>query len=266
MTAIPQTKLPPIPEPGLDLAAQYQTLLALKHAVDIIALNAASVPNVNLFALQSELRPIAAQLNSSPAVTTLTSGSGTYVVPKNCKWLRVRMAGGGAGGMGGNQGSYNGSAGNNTTFGATLLVANGAPSAVGGAATIGSGASGLAISGSTGRSPTFVVYPTGGIGGSNLLGGGGVGAGPSSATAIAGGAGVANTGGGGGGGNCTTASTTVGGYGGGAGGYIDAIISSPADSYAYVVGTGGNGGAAGTNGGAGGAGAAGIIVVEAYFS
>jgi hypothetical protein len=63
MTTTP-TKLPSIPDPGLDLASQYQTLLALKHAVDIIGLNAAGVPNVKLFALQSDFDLLKSQFDA----------------------------------------------------------------------------------------------------------------------------------------------------------------------------------------------------------
>ena len=55
MTVISTTRLPPIPDPKIDAASQFYTLMALKHAVDILALNAAGVPKVKLFALQSEL-------------------------------------------------------------------------------------------------------------------------------------------------------------------------------------------------------------------
>lgn len=64
MTVSSTTKLPPIPDPGLDVTTQYQTLLALKHAVDIIALNAAGVPNVKLFSLQSDLDLLRAQFEA----------------------------------------------------------------------------------------------------------------------------------------------------------------------------------------------------------
>jgi hypothetical protein len=53
--------------------------------------------------------------------------------------------------------------------------------------------------------------------------------------------------------------------GGAAGGYVDALISSPSATYAYAVGAAGTAGAAGTSGKAGGDGAAGIIIVTAYF-
>lgn len=64
MTITSPTKLPSIPDPGLDLPSQYQTLLALKHAVDIIALNASGVPNVTLFALKSDLELLRSQFEA----------------------------------------------------------------------------------------------------------------------------------------------------------------------------------------------------------
>jgi hypothetical protein len=53
------------------------------------------------------------------------------------------------------------------------------------------------------------------------------------------------------------------GQGGGAGGYVEKLITSPAATYTYTVGTGGAGGAAGTL--AGGNGAAGIIIVDEFY-
>jgi hypothetical protein len=52
---------------------------------------------------------------------------------------------------------------------------------------------------------------------------------------------------------------------GGAGGYINAIITSLSSTYSYAIGAGGNGGNAGTGGGAGGAGGSGVIYITAYF-
>ena len=55
------------------------------------------------------------------------------------------------------------------------------------------------------------------------------------------------------------------GGGGGAGGYIDAIIYNPSSTYGYSVGSGGGGGPAGTTGNAGGAGGSGQIFIEEHF-
>ena len=71
--------------------------------------------------------------------------------------------------------------------------------------------------------------------------------------------------GGGGGGSCIQVNSTYAGAGGGAGGYLMAIVPSPSATYAYAVGAGGSGGSAGTGGNGGGAGAAGRIVITAYF-
>jgi hypothetical protein len=56
------------------------------------------------------------------------------------------------------------------------------------------------------------------------------------------------------------------GVSGGAGGYVDAIITTLSATYSYAVGAGGSGGSAGVNGYAGGAGGSGIIIIEEYYS
>jgi hypothetical protein len=58
----------------------------------------------------------------------------------------------------------------------------------------------------------------------------------------------------------------VSGFGGGAGGYIDAIIYSPSATYSYAIGAAGTAGAAGTSGTDGGAGGSGYIIVTEYYS
>ena len=58
----------------------------------------------------------------------------------------------------------------------------------------------------------------------------------------------------------------VTGCGGGAGGYVDAIINNPNSTYTYTVGVGGSGGAGGTNGSNGGTGSAGYIEVTEYYT
>jgi len=212
-----------------------------------------------------------------PAVTQLTSGSGTYTTPTNALYLVVEMIGGGGGGGGAsttqNSGGTGGTGGT-TTFGSSLLTcvggSGGAPSTYGGAggggtATVGTGATGVAISGGPGNNANFLItgtYVNGGLGGSSPFAGGGYGG----QANYYGGAGGANTGTGGGG-----AGSPSGGWagcGGGAGGYIKATISTPSSSYSYSVGGAGSGGTQGTgatqnNGGAGGTG---VIIVTAYFS
>jgi hypothetical protein len=207
---------------------------------------------------------------ANPQITIYTSGSGTYTTPTNAKYLVVEVIGGGGGGGGGGYSTDHGAggAGGNTTFGTSLLTAEGAPSSktssVAGDATIGAGATGLAQRGNTGGG--FFAYSdgnfgTGGIGGAGVYGGCGYGRANNVGTDA-----QDNSGAGGGGGGAGTAGVLkYTGAGGGAGGYIKAWITSPSASYAYAVGAGGTGGAAGTNGFVGGAGGSGLIIVTAYF-
>ena len=209
-----------------------------------------------------------------PQTTTYTSGSGTYTTPTGAKYLTVVMAGGGAGGTGSGTTQNLGGVGGNTTFG-TSTASGGALSAgaglgyqggAGGAATLGSGFTGLAVAGgwggaANGAGSSSGPYCIGGSGGANPLGGVG-----SAGANGGGGAGSANTGAGGTGGSSVNGVVgTNSGGGGGSGGYINATITSPAASYSYAVGAGGTAGAAGTSGYAGAAGSAGIIIVTAYF-
>jgi hypothetical protein len=212
----------------------------------------------------------------APTVQKFTSGSGTYTKPNNATYIRVRMVGGGAGGNGsGNATTYGvGGAGGNTTFGSSLLVANGAGvnslqnAGTPGTASLGTGPVGTALSGAYGQGSGFSVATSagipGGMGASTPFGGGG---GGGYANASGGNSGPANTGAGGGGAGFVFVSAATGfsGVGGSAGGYVDAIISNPASTYSYAVGSGGSGGTAGTNGAAGGAGGAGYIEVTEYY-
>jgi hypothetical protein len=214
---------------------------------------------------------------SSPTIQQFTSGSATYYLPVGCLWIRVRMVGGGGGGGGSGYGSPGtGGAGGNTTFGTTLLVANGGSGGVGsgeggagGTASLGSGPNGTALTGGRGMYGTassagsaIVLIAAGGAGASSPLGGAG------RAGQGVGGAGQVNTGSGGGGAGNTLnlAQTVYTGGGGGAGGWVDAIITSPAASYGYAVGAAGTAGSAGTSGNAGGLGALGYIVVEEHYA
>lgn len=214
-----------------------------------------------------------------PTVQKFTSGSGTYTTPTSPApiYIRVRMVGAGGGGAGSatiaGTGGNNGSNGGNTTFGTTLLVANGGAGGqsstgtgaggAGGTASLGTGPIGLAVAGSSGQG--FSQSATGGRdaggqGASSALGGGGGGG------LGSGGAGLSattNSGGGGGGGGAPT--TGYSGAGGGAGGFVDAIISAPSATYSYAIGALGAKGGAGTSGGDGGDGAAGVILVEEFY-
>jgi|GEM_PF-7056728 len=208
----------------------------------------------------------------TPQVTVYTSGSGTYTVPANCRYLYVKMVGGGGGGAGGNNGG-NGTAGGNTTFGSSFLTAGGGGGGYiaangivgsGGTATIGSGATGIAIvggqgTGGTGQSAATGGYQVSSAGGNSALGGGAGGQ-----ENQPGANGAPNTGAGGAGSAGTVGIANVGG-GGGAGGYIEAYITTLAASYSVAIGAGGTGGAAGTSSYVGGNGGAGLIIVTAFF-
>lgn len=213
----------------------------------------------------------------APTVQKFTSGSGTYTTPTGCIRLEIRMIGAGGGGSGSaaaaSNNSGNGGTGGATTFGTTLLVANGGvgaagpntpPGGVGGTASLGTGPIGTALSGGNGGPGTQTTagnYALGASGASSPFCQGG----PGGAINTSGVAGIANTGTGGGGGGPSTAGATNIGAGGGAGGFIDAIINSPLTSYAYAVGAAGTAGAAGTSGFAGGAGGSGYIIVREYY-
>ena len=212
-------------------------------------------------------------IGSTPQITVYTSGSGTYTVPTNARYLQVKMVGGGGGGSGGGASGGNGGNGSTTTFGTSLLTCNGGSGGVdntsnggaGGSASVGS-ASGVALTGGSGDSGSTSSassgYTHGGIGGSSAFGGAGSGSGSTNVGAA--GAAVANTGGGGGGGQGGNPNGFPG-SGGGAGGYVDAYITSLTSSYSYAVGAGGTAGTAGTSGYAGGAGGSGVIYITAFF-
>jgi hypothetical protein len=55
------------------------------------------------------------------------------------------------------------------------------------------------------------------------------------------------------------------GVGGGSGGCVRAIITSPSATYHYTIGAGGTGGYGGTSGQNGGTGGSGVIVVREYY-
>jgi hypothetical protein len=138
----------------------------------------------------------------TPQVTVYTSGSGTYTVPANAKYLTVRMIGGGgnggaasgatAGGGGGAGGylegqintpsstySYAvGAVSGTTTFGTSLFTANGGSvgasssvAAVGGSGGTASGGYLNLTGGSGGYGWASVPYYSGGIGASTQFGG-----------------------------------------------------------------------------------------------
>lgn len=207
--------------------------------------------------------------NIAPTQQIFTTGTGTYTTPAGVLWARVRMVGGGGGGGGsGSDSTGTGGTGGNTTFGTTLLAANGGvggggaignPSGAGGSASLGSGPIGIALSGGKGGFGNLAVNFSGGAGGYSPFGGAGEGGDNGAAGVSA----IANTGSGGQGGG--GAALAYPGAGGGAGGFIDAIISSPTTSYSYAIGSAGTAGSAGTNGYVGGAGGSGVIIVEEHY-
>lgn len=188
-----------------------------------------------------------------PVVTIYsTAGSGTHTITGTPKYIRFRMIGGGAGGVG--QGS-DGTSATDSVFGGSTAPGGahgaGAAGGLGGAApTLASEAKGLGFPGADGDE----AYGTrGGNGAQGFFGGrgpaGSGSAGPASCNGSGGGAAAAGTGGGG---------------GGGAGAYIDAIIAGDdiAATYSYVVGAKGLGGSGTTTGGDG---ADGLIIVEEFY-
>lgn len=211
-----------------------------------------------------------------PTQQIFLSSTGTYTTPANCKYIKVRMIGGGGGGSGsGTSGGSAGGAGGDTTFGTSLLVAGGGNGGLGGATTlaggtggtasIGAGSFGLALQGASGSGNSFNTT------GFTLAGAPGAGSPFSGPTMGAywmnnGQTATQNTGCGGQGGPMQPVNTVAGGAGGGAGGYIEAQINTPATTYAYAVGTAGVFGANGTSGTNGGSGGSGIIIVYEYYS
>jgi hypothetical protein len=208
-----------------------------------------------------------------PQITTYATGSGTFTTPTGALYLKVRMVGGGGGGSGSGQASGGtGGIGGNTTFGTSLLVANGGTGAAwassvgsGGSASLGTGPIGTILTGGNGSGSseaTSTSQSSGGNGGTNPFGG----AGTSTFGGTPGGPGVPNTGAGGAGAGTGITAADYPGFGGGAGGFVDAIINSPIATYSYSTALGGAGGTAGTSGFAGGDGGSGYIEVTAYFS
>lgn len=194
---------------------------------------------------------------AAPQVAVITGGSGTYNTPIGSLYLVAEVQGGGAGGSGSGTGGVAGGAGTTSNF--DIVIGTGSSSGPGGRGT-GSGGD-INIAGGAGSGGTTLININGPSGGSSFFGGAGAGGAQGASGSAAG----TNTGAGGGGPASPTTAAAAGGSGG-AGGYAKKIISSPAVSYPFTVGTGGIGGTAGTFGFTGGAGAAGIIIVTAYFS
>lgn len=264
-------------------AASFNALSPMTTSGDIIYGGASGVgtrlpkgSNGQVLTLTSGVPSWTATSGSTPPlITNYLSGSGTHTFTGFPVYVRIRMVGGGGGGSGSSLSSAgNGGTGGNTTFGTSLLVANGGIGGVwasgggtGGTASLGSGPTGMAISGSYGLGGQYAGAGTrisGGNGGNApFFSGGGAGGDYS----VAGFAGTTNTGGGGQGGG-SNAIASIAGSGGGSGGFIDAVISGStlsglSGSAAYAVGTGGTAGTAGTL--AGGPGADGQLEVTEYY-
>jgi hypothetical protein len=206
--------------------------------------------------------------------TVLLGGVGTYVTPGGARQLRVRMVGGGGGGMGVNVEAFgaSGNPGTATIFGPTTVNPG-----VGGAAYSyragGTGGAGPALfriqGGASGGGGIYAganpiqTQITGLYGGNSYFGG--AGAGPVGESTPGSNAAV-NSGSGGAGGTYSDShgggAHTCWGGAGSAGEYAELLITGPLPSYAYTVGLGGTGGAGVSKGGDGGSG---IIIVEAYF-
>jgi hypothetical protein len=223
--------------------------------------------------LQMNATPIPAWYTiPSPTVQKFTTGSGTYTTPAGVVWLQVKIVGGGGGGSGGGSSAGTGGTGGNSTFGTSLLTANGGPGGVwnsqpgsGGTASLSAPAVGVAIQGG-GASPGPAGFTpangNGGMGASSPFGGAGGGSYANNVGVAA----VANTGSGGGGGGSSVTGNPWG-QGGAAGGYIEAIIPATLSaSYSYAVGAAGTAGTAGGSGFAGGAGGSGFIIVFEHYS
>lgn len=213
---------------------------------------------------------------------TLTKSGGTgdsalvFYAFKQALYMKVLGAGGGGGSAGSGTSGTGGAGGNggNTTFGTSLLVANGGVGGTtsggggdpsnGGTASLGTGPVGVAVQGGSGGcgnySASTGTYLQGGRGGNNPLGGGGA-----ECTQSAADPGIDGTGGGAAGPGTNAVNSIWAGAGGGAGGFFDAIINAPLAVYAWAVGGGGTAGAAGTSGTVGEVGGAGTLVVTEVF-
>jgi len=235
-------------------------------------INRESIAFVYVDATQGWVAYSGINVSPPPTQTIYKTSSGTYTVPNGVKSLFIRMVGGGGGGLAGNLGGGP-TNGTNTTFGSSFLTAgfgsggttvNYSVPGAGGTASIGSGATGLTITGGNGTAGIYGAYVSGTSGGSSPFGGAGVG-GYASGAAQAGTAASANSGSGGGGGNYASSIASPGGAGGGAGGYLEAFISAPASSYSYVIGAGGTGGTGTGTAGAGANGGSGVIIITEYY-
>lgn len=195
-----------------------------------------------------------------------TAGSSTYTTPTSGGnlplYLYVKICG--AGGGGGALATNAGGGGTTTSFGSTSASGGGGGSTSatnggtgGSGGTTGTGTLIHRVSGGMGGAGGLVINSSGGMGGVTAYGGSGAGGVANSAGQ------AAATGSCAGGGGAGSNGSVGGAAGGGSGEYVEFIITSPASSYGFTVGTKGSGGAAG--GIAGGNGSDGYVQVEAHW-
>lgn len=258
---------------GADYFSTFATLCS-KSGVPVLPAGYTHVVPLFTCTLDASIHLPTIKINDNNIKTTsyLTAGSGNHLPDPGCKWMRVRIIGGGGGGAGSGTGGGNGTAGGNTTFqvpGVATMTANGG---TGTNLQVGQGTGGTAtngdvnIPGCNGGQGSFGTQAPGAMGGNTFAGGGGAGAGPGGSTGSNG-----QNGGGGGGGS--SAATANAGAGGGGGAYAERVWTPSGGTLAFwpssspfVVGAAGVGGAAGTGGAGGGNGGPGVIIVEEFFN
>ena len=222
----------------------------------------------------SQIQVFPAFSHKMPTQQRFTSGSGTYYKPAGCRAIRVRMVGSGGSAAGSAtqaaNNASNGVDGDASTFGTSLLTADGGtkgsqsvtPGGRGGGGTINSPAFGFVWKGADGGPSVLSNSATAGPnGGGTMLGGGASGGKENGVGQNA----QANTGAGGGAPGCSNLTSFITGSAGGGAGGVDAWIVDPLASYAYVVAAAKTGGAAGTSGNAGGDSGSGLIIVDEYY-
>lgn len=221
---------------------------------------------LGLTAARRTLPTISIVTTSSHSGGFSANGSGTYTTPANVLWIELELVGGGSGGNGYSAaGAATATCWNTSGSACTspVLSAGGGNSSAGGTISGSGSCNVLSVAGANGNggvSTTASTSSAGGSGGASILGGAGAGV-----TGTTGGAAIADTGSGGAGGGVSAATSNTA-NGGGAGAGCRTIITSPAGSYTYTVGTKSNGGAGGGIA-AGGNGADGrITIIEHYGS
>lgn len=226
----------------------------------------------------SLLTPVAcppSTIYCNPNIQVFNSGSGTYTTPTcngfNPITIELFLQGGGGGGAGSGTSPGATTAGGDTCWnttgaactmpvydagGGAAGVSSNFTSAAGGTVS-GSGSCSWSSSGGTSNVAIAATAQLGGAGGSTALAAGAYGGNYTASTGAGGINPVASSGVGGGG--ASSGSTSGSGSGGGGGASCFVVITSPAATYTYAVGSGGTGGTLGTGGAAGSGGASGTI-------